>query len=409
MRKTNIIQKVILSVLVSYMTISCSSDDNDGPVEPPVVEKGKFVISAAPGTGKLGVGTYFLTVDQLDSGTDGIVDNANAVKTTSSFTQIVVNNSKTLMGFIYPNGSDLGQGKSGARAFKFGDDNKMQELQGSPFITGRFSVTGNFGNYIFAMSNKDNSYLFEKSGDNVTMVEKPIDFASHMINDKKATITGIADRGNNEIIAAFKYASLDNVAVAIMDYDLNIKSVIQDSRISFSGGQWRGAVYSQISTDNSGNVYVFSGAGSGNSTQKKAGALRINKGTSEFDNKYYFDIETASGGYKFRKVFPITQDYYLLEFYNDITNSGNTSSATRYAVIKMGTKDFKWVQGIPDYSQISSNGWPLAYKGKMYLPLNPVSGNSAVYVIDPASGNATKGFEVNNDKEQIRAVSYFKN
>ncbi|MGM5631333.1 DUF4374 domain-containing protein [Apibacter raozihei] len=407
MKTCKLIQKVLLSTLVSYISISCSNDDSTSEVIPQEV-KGKFVISSAPGTGSLGTGTYFLTVDGLDSGTDAIVENSNAVKTTSSFTQIVVNNSSTLMGFIYPNGSDLGQGQSGARAFKFGTDNKMVELQGSPFPTGRFTVTGSFGNFIYAVSSTDNSYLFERSGDNVTMMDKPIDFESHKIGEEKATITGIADRGNNEIVAAFKYASVDEAVVAIMDYNFTIKSVIQDARMSYSGGQWRGAVYSQIASEASGLTYVFSGAGSGNATTKKAGALKINKGENSFDTNYFFDIETASGGYKFRKVFPVSNDYYLLEFYNDTTNTGNTANATRYAIVKMSSKEFKWVEGLPAYNEISSNGWPLAYEGKMYLPINPVSGKSAVYVINPVSGNAVKGFEINNETEQIRAVSYFK-
>lgn len=410
MKKTNFIQKVLVSFLVGCMIISCSSDDDNTIATQPIPTKAdKFVIAAAPGSGKLGTGTYFLTVNHLDSGKDSISGNSNSVKTTSSFTQIVVNNASTLVGFIYPNGSDLGQGKSGCRAFKYDTDDKMKELQGSPIIIGRFSVTGNFGKYIYAISNKDNSFLYERNGDNISMIDKPIDLSSHMIDDKKPTITGIADRGNNEIAAAFKYTNSDNVYVALMDYNLTIKSVINDSRLSYSGGQWKGAVYSQIWPDGSGNVYVFSGAGSGNTTAKKAGALKINKGSQTFDSNYYFDIETASGGYKFRKVFPITKDYFLLEFYNEIANTGNGSKATRFAVVKMESKSFKWVEGIMDYTQVSSNGWPLAYKGKIYLPLNPVSGNSAIYAIDPVTATANKGFELSNDKEHIRAVTFLKN
>ncbi|WP_295810283.1 DUF4374 domain-containing protein [uncultured Apibacter sp.] len=410
MKKTNVFQRVFLSFLAGYMTLSCSSDDDNNNAKTIGPTKtGKFVVAASPGSGKLGTGTYFLALDHLDSGKDSVSGNLNSVKTTSSFTQIVVNNSNNLVGFIYPNGSDLGQGKSGSRAFKLSGDNKIEELKGSPFITGRFSVTGNFGKYIYAISNNDNSYIYERNGDNMTLVDKPIDLASHMIEDKKPSITGIADRGNNEIAVTFKYTNSDNVFVAFMDYNFTIKTVIQDTRISFSGGQWRGAIYSQIWPDQSGNIYVFSGAGSGNKTTKKAGALKINKGAITFDSDYFFDIETAAGGYKFRKVFPITQDYYLIEFYNETSDSGNTSSATRFAVVKMENKKFKWIDGIPDYIQISSNGWPLAHKGKIYLPLNLVSGNSAIYEIDPVTGIAKKGFELASDKEHIRAVTYFEN
>jgi hypothetical protein len=408
MKRTNVIKKVVVSFLVGYITLSCSNDDDN--VKRPIPIKGnKFVIAAAPGNGKLGTGTYFLTVNRLDIGKDSISGNSNSVKTTSSFTQIVVNNSNTLIGFIYPNGSDLGKGKSGFRAFKFDSDDKMKELQGSPKIIGRFSVTGNYGKYVYAISNNDNCYLYERNGDHISIVEKPIDFSSHLIDGNKPVITGITDRGNNEIAAALKYPNSDNVYVALMDYNLTIKSIIEDSRLSFSGGQWKAAVYSQIWPDDTGNIYVFSGAGAGNQTTKKAGALKINKGSTIFDSNYYFDIETISGGYRFRKVFPITQDYYLLEFYNEAVISGNNSKATRFAIIKMGSKKFKWIHGLPDYTLISSNGWPLAYKGKIYLPLNLITGNSSIYVIDPLTAKANKGFELSNNKEHIRAVSFLKN
>jgi lysozyme family protein len=51
-------------------------------------------------------------------------------------------------------------------------------------------------------------------------------------------------------------------------------------------------------------------------TTKKSGALLIKKDAPAFDAAYYFDIETASGGYKLRKVWNITADYFLLEMYN---------------------------------------------------------------------------------------------
>jgi hypothetical protein len=121
--------------------------------------------------------------------------------------------------------------------------------------------------------------------------------------------------------------------------------------------------------------------------------LRINSGATAFDASYYFNIQEKTGGYKFRKVWHITGNYFLLEIYNDLTPTA-TGAATQYGVVDVSAKTFKTVTGIPAPDQITATGLPAPYKGKMYFPITAAEADPAIYVIDPATAAAGKGLSI---------------
>jgi len=403
--------------LTLFAAMSCSKTDDPGPNNGGGDHNEKFFIAATSGSS-----TYLLTADNLESGTTTIV--GNGVEIPRTYSMWVNNGTKASVGLIYAQG-DPGIGIS------YGlDVNGQLAPVGNEFqITSRFTTYGAFDKYVITSvsgqtltDGKTGSvFNFVDLDNHNTMVQKTIVTENFTGNGQLATFSGIVDLGNGEFLTGLvvsepKDASQggggstgpvthpDSVWVAALDANLNVKRIYRDDRISYASGRMRSQYYSQIAGDNKGNVYVFSGAYE-SSTTKPAGALRINKGAADFDQDYYFNIEEKSGGYRFRKVWHITADYFLLEVYNDL-DYGSTSPATQYAVVKMEDKKFAWIKGgFPAKDEITATGLPFADNGKIYLPITTASAQPTVYVIDPATATAKAGLVV--EAEGIAALSRF--
>ena len=244
---------------------------------------------------------------------------------------------------------------------------------------------------------------------------------------QQATFSGIVDNGDGTFLTAMiksdhkddgsnaqggsigtvKYP--DSCWVVKMDTALNIKAVYGDDRISYACGQFRSQTLNSIYKADDGNVYVFSNSYESTSTLP-AGALRIKKGAEGFDKDYYFNIQSELGGYKFRRVWPITGSKFLLELYDDKTPT-STGAARHYAVIDMETKSHVDVTGLPDRLNITSGQTtgdvPMVHDGKIYIPITQRGGYAALYNVDPNTGVATKGITVTG-AATIRSVGYLK-
>ena len=244
---------------------------------------------------------------------------------------------------------------------------------------------------------------------------------------QQATFSGIVDNGDGTFLTAMiksdhkddgsnaqggsigtvKYP--DSCWVVKMDTALNIKAVYGDNRISYACGQFRSQTLNSIYKADDGNVYVFSNSYE-STTTLPAGALRIKKGADGFDKDYYFNIQSELGGYKFRRVWPITGSKFLLELYDDKTPT-STGAARHYAVIDMETKSHVDVTGLPDKLNITSGQTtgdvPMVHDGKIFIPITQRGGYAALYNVDPNTGVATKGITVTG-AATIRSVGYLK-
>lgn len=394
------IKHISLALLAGALTVSCSDDDDNNSGSS---SKTTFLVIAGDVNNDLTGGNTILTFDNLSTLKDtAVYENPNGLYTKDAFTQVSYNEvSKTFTGYIYARGATE-LGSAGLRSYEL-VNGKMQEF-GSPVTNGGFGNTGTFGKYSYAAAISTGSVVVvERNGSTITGIEKLIDMTEYEYEGTSPQITGIADRGNNQVAIAFYYSNKDVAAVALADYDMNVTKVIEDDRIGASYGAWRSARYSQIETDDNNNVYVFSGSGA------KSGALRIKNGESSFDSSYEFDILTASGGYHFRKVFHISGDYFLLDFYKSKDAYSNLDSSGKLAVVNVSSKSFKWVEGLPDPDALkaeSGTNWPASLDGVIYLPVNPASGKPTVYGIT-TSGIATARLTV-KEGEILRAVTIIK-
>lgn len=190
----------------------------------------------------------------------------------------------------------------------------------------------------------------------------------------------------------------DSCWVAIFDDEtLTSKKIISTGRISYACGRYRSQYYQTIWEDGNGDVYVFSPSYAKTmsdprqQTSLPAGVVRIPSGSEDFDD-YYCNLENLSNGCGFLHVWPVADDYFLLQMY-DRPFSESGYEATELAVFKAGDQTLTYVTGLP--STLSGFAFePYVKDGIAYVSVTLSEGNPCIYAIDPATAVATKGLEV---------------
>ncbi len=367
MRTKELLKYAIAASALGVAVTSCSDDDEVTlPTVNPATAK-FIVVSGDPETDLTG-GVYmkvFSDLATVKTGQTVYGDDVNGVKCPDGFTQETYNSETGIFtGYIYARAASaegIGSLKTGLRSYKIVND-KLTEV-GEPQYISNFGNTGCFGTYSYAaqISNPVIARI-DNSGKSTEFTIDPTKYAIDGINP---AVSNIIDRGNNQIAIVLTYSNRDSAVVALADYGFNITKVIATNSIGTSVGAQRSVRYTQSGVDDNGNVYVFSGSSDDGG---KVGAVRINKGESDFDASYKFDILTKSGGYRFRKVFHITDDKFLVEFYLTTDKYGNMDASGKMAVVDMSEKSVTWVDGLPDPSTVSI-AWGDSYDGSYYLPV----------------------------------------
>lgn len=402
---------------LSLGMVACDDDDSNPSSDTSDAEE-LFFISVDGESAE-----YILTTDDLAEGDISLSGNGTELEL-SGYSWIFNDDPSVAIGLIYQQG-DPGIGLG----YELGDDG-LSSI-GSFQISSRFTSYGFFEDYALtsvggqtpvdsegnALLNDDDSERTDAVTFNIIDVAGSLSLTTETIETlnltgtgEQATFSGIVDMGNGEFLTGVVMSqaqdesatggastgtvnSPDSCWVAAMDEDLNVLRLYKSDKISYASGRYRSQYYSQIGKDGDGNVYVFSGSFESTSTNP-CGALRINSDETDFDDSYYFNIEELTDGYHFRRVWHITEDYFLLEFYNDIEFTTNTG-ATQYGIVKMEDKTFSWLgSDFPSSDAISSTGTPMAYDGKMYFPVTVDGSYPVIYIIDPTTVTTTAGITV---------------
>lgn len=406
--KNQFLNAPVAVLLLGALTLgSCSKSENISTSESGV--ESKYFISAQ---GEGGRHDYLITADDLTQGSISIAGNGKEVR--SGYTWIFPS-ANSAVGFIYQKG-DPGIGLG------IGLDNNGKVVpKGSEFqIESRFTTYGVCNGLaitaVSGMPTADDKLKMQSIFNIVNPANKNAKITKEYVttnmtgNGEFFTFSGIVDAGNGEFLTSMVPSKTlptsgggastgdsdhpDSVWVAKFDTNLKLKKIYKDDRLPYSSGRYRSQYYSQIANDDRGNTYVFSGAFNAK-TSKKAGVIRINKGTENFDKNFYWDIETASGGYYFMKVWHISGDYFLLNFYNKKGSRNMTDGITKYAVVNVTQKSFRWLtNGFPTADKIIRTSNAFAADGKAFLPITVENQKPAVYVIDPVTATAKRGLEV---------------
>lgn len=354
--------------------INTPGDDEDDSTEEPTAIK--FVITSSDKERDLKSPAYLKVFTDITKGENDvqIVGATDVTEALDAFTQVSWNtNTETFTGYIYGR-SAISLGSAGLRTYKL-EGEKLIEI-GTAITVENFGNTGTFGDYSYA-AQISNPYIMRvlRNGNYVSSTNCYVEALTdeYAIEGTMPAVTEILDCGDNQLAMTLYYSNRDSAAVAFANYDLNISSVIYDNRIGASYGAQRSVRYAQAATDDEGNIYVFSGQ---TANDDRVGALKISKGSKTFDADYHFNIGEKSGGYRFRKVYHITGDYFLLECFPEAGAVENMTTSGKLAVVNMKNQTFNWVTGFPTDVNSISIGFPDNYNGKIYVP---VSGASSMH------------------------------
>lgn len=417
-----ITKKLFLSLAAGIMILSsCSETDGNGSNEI-LKEKGQFFIGVQGNNAE-----YIMQAKTLDSGELNINTNVFELPTTD-YAWIFKDNLAVGLAYQQQN-PGLGYG------VELQPDTTLKKVN-EINIAKRFTNYGFFDHYLVTSvsgqqldgKNDGAQFIFWDIDKGLESV-KDTTFHTEPIaaNGEQITFAGIVDTGNGEFITGMVKSNFnqtgagngssigvvnypDSVWAAAFSFDkdmkLTLKRVYKDDRISYSAAQYRAMVFPQIGIADDGTTYVFSGSFD-EDTKHPAGALRIKKGTAEFDKDYYFNIQQYTDGYKFRRVWHLTGNKFFLEVYSGKDGSLSVTIASQFAIVDMEQKEFKWITGVPTRNNIVSGGTsgsiPMYYNDNVYIPITERGQDPAIYIADVNTGVAHKGAVIKGATE-IRAL-----
>lgn len=424
--------------LVAFTSCKKDDDNTTGSEDKTILGQGNFFIDAG---GENNRTRYVLLSNNVESGEVPLGSNVQELKKANGYFWMFHKN--TAMGLSYEfNAAGIGVSyirtdkgvkpltefgvAERATTFGYFDNYFVTAVGGQTFAdgSGRDGATFVFrnANDYTEVSKKTihtKNLFTEVNGDTTTKTEEIVSFAGILDNGNGEFLTGMIVSDYKDVrpgqgSSTGKINKPDMLYVGAFDKNLNLKRYYKSDKLSYSSGRFKSQYLLEMGKVENGDVYVFSGgiAAKAENATKKAGALRIKNGEINFDSSYFFDIDAASNGGIFRRVWHITGNKFLLEFFNDATKATLRSmDVYKFAIVDVEAKTVNWVTGLPEptkFSNIVSNPVaPCVYNGKVYLPVNEQGTDPAIYIINPATNAATKGLVVKG-ASFINAIGHFK-
>ncbi len=207
---------------------------------------------------------------------------------------------------------------------------------------------------------------------------------------------------------AFNSDFNNSTKIAVYNEDLELQQrIIDEGRTGNVAGQQRSQGETGIEPVENGDIYVFSSAI--DAPDVPSGILKINNGTMEFDEDYFFNISEASGGYKLYRTYYVGDNTFVLRMFSDEGSATTTPGdiRNRFAVINVIDQSFNWVEtGVP--SNITGIGTPYVDtdKNQVVFPIE-TEGYPRLYILNTDNNTMTAGTEV--VAESISAIGKLSN
>jgi hypothetical protein len=401
------IKNLLAVMLMSTVLFSCSSDDSS---DENTVEGSKYVLGYQTATWN---SNYMWSFDSLDQLMTGTIDmTGKGIEQGGSY--IPIANSM------------------------FACDTEVEGA--APFYLNAASVLVP-GNRIFIESQfaygvtDDDKLLIVgaswegSSTDNELIVYDPVKQAitNRKFNDFATTTgrfdfpTGVTVVGDKVFVSVFDRDASDDwdidqkkAYIRVYDYpSLTFVKRIADPRTTAVGMYYTNTGI--IRTD-SGNVYTFSSnataAGYNAITDAHSGILRINKGQTEFDANYFFDIQASNLNGKVVAAYPLGGEKAYVVYIptaDDIVSWGflnHSSYKFKSAIIDLPSKTITQVTGLPLHAGDSYFGVGSLFveDGNAYKAF-VTNDEVRVYKINIATGVATAGAKVTGGGTDISAIT----
>lgn len=401
----------LLSAVLAFTAFSCSSDSDKSGDETGGgndTGKTKYIITAT--TGAAGIADYLLTADDVSAGV--ITTTGNGLEQDGTY-RYYITAQNNFFSLLY------GQGNPGAvTTYNLNSEGKL--VKKSDFQAETV--------HVFAAVNQDILTIkVPRSGASIASMYK-IDATKSLItgeaqqdtkvlakNGERAFFTWATQVGDKvympymsikgDGVDNFGTANPDSTWVAVYNYpELKLEKVIKDNRTSYLGAYFTNGLFQ----DENGDAYGFSGAiATSNAVMtstKPSAVVRIKKGTTEFDQSYFFNVQEKSGGYKISSTSYISKGKFLLLMYGNV---GKNNGAVKMAIADVYNQTFTWVTGAPEtltsvtsrYNITSEDG------SSAIVGINTPDGNW-IYSINGTTAVATKGMKVEGG--QITAIQKLK-
>ncbi|MGO3161895.1 DUF4374 domain-containing protein [Sphingobacterium sp. JB170] len=396
-------------------------DDNSGKEEE-VPKEGVFIVTTrnSPFAGA----DVIHTVNSLDSGL--LVTVGTGIQQSAASINYLSNN-----GFLYSlpfNRSAPGP----ISIFKATADKKITAL--SEIQTESMTAIGNVGDELLLFKNawqpeEEFTQWFRVDTKTQEIVASGELSANKLAgNGEKAFFTTPAKVGDKvfapfwsiESGRTFGSAYQDSSYIAVYSYpEMKLEKVIRDDR---SGGIGT-LLTSGIEVDEQGDTYIFNmkmtydKAGINYSTKTPVAITKIKKGTTEYDESYFFDITKASNSHYIWQKSYLGKGYFLLTmcpkayayatpFYSSIMGGG-----MRFAIANVQDQSFKWVTGAPASADIVSSTGENNYSaldGTGYVGIyynEDKVGKSTIFKVDAPTAVATPTLTTDN-KAAITTINW---
>ncbi|MFB6454563.1 DUF4374 domain-containing protein [Chitinophaga sp. Hz27] len=396
----------LLAATVAVFATGCDKDDlsaDGGYTGGESQGRTRYVITATP-IGTTGIADYLLTADQLDNGT--ISTAGNGIEQDGSYRYYMTHKGR-FFSLLY------GQGNPGA-VTTYRLDTKGQLVKTSDFQTETVQAFTKVNDELLLIK-------IPRSGTEVASFYRIDALQSKIVGNGTIDIVKLAANGerahftwatqvDNKVFApymsikgccgdAFGTSFPDSTWVAVFSYpDMKLEKVIKDNRTSYIGAYFNNG----LAVTESGDIYGFSPAAATlNSvpvSTKPSAFVRILKGTTEFDQRYFFNVQEASGGHHISNQTYLGNNKFLLLMYGD---KNALTGNRKMALVDVKEKSFAWIKGAPEEIQSTSasyNNNTTSVDGKTaYIGLNTATG-SRVYSIDIAAATVTPGLVIEGGK-----------
>ncbi|PBJ09246.1 DUF4374 domain-containing protein [Flavobacterium sp. ACN6] len=400
----------LLSAVLAFTAFSCSSDSDKTEETGGGTDTGKtkYIITAT--TGAAGIADYLLTADDVSTGT--ITTTGNGLEQDGTY-RYYITAQNNFFSLLY------GQGNPGAvTTYNLNAEGKL--VKKSDFQAETV--------HVFAAVNKDILTIkVPRSGASIASMYK-IDAVNSLIigeaqqdtkvlakNGERAFYTWATQVGDKvympymsikgDGVDNFGTANPDSTWVAVYNYpELKLEKVIKDNRTSYLGAYFTNGLFQ----DEIGDAYGFSGAiatsNAALTSTKPSAIVKIKKGTTEFDQSYFFNVQEKSGGYKISSTSYISKGKFLLLMYGNV---GKNNGAVKMAIADVYNQTFTWVTNAPATLTSVTSRYNITTEdgNSAVVGINTPDGNW-IYTINGSTAAATRGLKVEGG--QITAIQKLK-
>ena len=403
----------LIFLLCMFFAGLTACDKNDKPADTGgTAGTGKFVIAALPQAAQGGVADYLFTTDDLESGF--LSTQGNGIEQDGTYRYYTVSKN-IFFSMLY------GQGNPGAvTAYQLNDQGKLNKMTNFQSETVQAFAPVDDDILMFKVSRRqttENSQWYKVSTSSLTITgQGQVNTKALAGNGEMAHFSWIKQVGNKVFAPYFCIKGDDKDGfgtqypdsswIAVFNYpDMTLDKVIRDNRTSFIGAYFTDG----LELVENGDVYAWSSpivTSDGKFTSTKpAAVMRINKGTTEYDPSYFFNITEASkGAYVFDKLYLGNGNFI---FCMSDKKDAYAGGAAKFAIVNVITQTFKWVTGSPspdDVDFLTTNNYSPKDGNTGFIGITTKDGKSVIYKFDAASATATPGLTITGGK--VTAINW---